>query len=178
MHRTRWKENRGWERSARSPQSSDDAARCRYPSRGRAGFCRAPVSSSAAIRRAEELREYRLCCHLDLLLSIRTPTKPHEPRIRRLDSPPLPSPCVLPESIFQRRIGDGSSVVGDRRGCHYGDNLQDLFLREAGSDERIKFRLAQVAAFLNERLRQGGKRSKSLVRRYAPLTNCGRSLQN
>jgi hypothetical protein len=48
---------------------------------------------------------------------------------------------VLPEGFFQQRIRDGSSVVGDRRGCQYGDNLQDLFFREAGSDERIEFSL-------------------------------------
>jgi hypothetical protein len=79
---------------------------------------------------------------------------------------------VLLERIFQRRIGDGSSVVGDRRGRHYGDNLEDLFLREAGSDERIEFLVAQMPAFLNERPRQCGKCSKSLVRGYAALANC------
>jgi hypothetical protein len=71
-----------------------------------------------------------------------------------LHSPPLATPCELPEGILQRRIRDGSGVVGDRRGRHYGDNLEDLFLREAGSVERIKFRLGQVAAFFNEHLRQ------------------------
>ena len=40
----------------------------------------------------------------------------------------LTQPGVLPEGIFLRRIRDGSSVVGDRRGCHYDDNLQHVFL--------------------------------------------------
>jgi hypothetical protein len=43
----------------------------------------------------------------------------------------LPSPCELLKVIFQRRLGDGSSIVGDRRGCDYGDYLQDLFPGEA-----------------------------------------------
>jgi hypothetical protein len=82
-----------------------------------------------------------------------------------------PSPGVLPESIFQRRIGDGSSVVRNRRSCHNGDNFQNLFLRESGSDERIEFLIAQVPALLNERSCQGRKCSKSLVRGQAPHTN-------
>jgi len=61
----------------------------------------------------------------------------------------LTQPGVLPEGIFLRRIRDGSSVVGDRRGCHYDDNLQHVFLREGGSDERIEFLFAQVPAFQN-----------------------------
>ena len=71
-------------------------------------------------------------------------------------SPPLSLPGVPPEGIFQRRIGDGSSEVGDRRGCHYGDDLQDLFFHEAGGNERIEFLFGQVSAFLDQRLCQGG----------------------
>jgi hypothetical protein len=97
----------------------------------------------------------RLRCHFDL--------PPVRYGLRRsgmsrgfagLHSPPSATPCVLPEGILQRRIRDGSGVVGDRRGRHYRDNLEDLFLCEAGSVERTKFRLGQVAAFFNERLRQ------------------------
>ena len=68
---------------------------------------------------------------------------------QRFDCRLLPSPGELLEEIFQRRIGDGSSVVGDRRGRHYGDHFQDLFLCEAGSEERVEFLIAQVPAFLN-----------------------------
>ena len=50
----------------------------------------------------------------------------------------------------------GFNVVGDRRGCHYGDDLKDLFFREAGSDKRIEFLLAQMPAFLNQRLCEFG----------------------
>src|ERR1017187_9054923 len=53
-HRKRWKENPGWERSARFRQSSDGAVKSLYPARDRAGSCRAPVSSSATTPRAEE----------------------------------------------------------------------------------------------------------------------------
>ena len=67
-------------------------------------------------------------------------------------------------------MGERSRVVCDRRGCHYGDHLQDLILREAGRDERIKFLVAQVSTFLNQRLGKCGKYSKSPVRGNAPLT--------
>ena len=46
-----------------------------------------------------------------------------------------PRQAMLLERVFQRRISDGSSVVGDGRGRDDGDDFQDLFLREAGSDE-------------------------------------------
>ena len=52
--------------------------------------------------------------------------------------PPLSAlPGVLLELIFQRRLGDGSSIVGDGRGRDYGDDLQYLLLGEAGGEERI-----------------------------------------
>lgn len=67
---------------------------------------------------------------------------------RRGFGPPLlSSPGELLELIFQRRIGDGSSIVGDRRGRDYGDDLQDLFLGEAGGKECIEFLFAQVPRF-------------------------------
>jgi len=90
-----------------------------------------------------------------------------------LHSPPLAPPCVLPEGILQRRIGDSSGVVCDRRCRHDGDDFQDLFLRETSSDERIKFLLSQVPALFDEGFCQCGERCKSLVRGQAPLTNCG-----
>ena len=77
-------------------------------------------------------------------------------RFAGVHSPPSTLPGVLPEGILQRWIRDSSSVVGDRRGCHYGDNLQDLFSREADSDKQIEILLAQVSASLNQSFRQGG----------------------
>ena len=78
---------------------------------------------------------------------------------------------MLPERIFQRRIGDSSSVVGDRRGCHYGDDLQDLLLGEPGGHKRIELLRAYMPTFLNERLSQGGQSGKSLVLGRPPLAN-------
>ena len=76
------------------------------------------------------------------------------------------SPGKWLELIFQRRIGDSSSIVGDRRGSDYGDDLQDLFLGEAGGEECIELLFAQVPPLLDERLRQGRKCAKSPVPRH------------
>jgi hypothetical protein len=48
------------------------------------------------------------------------------------------SPGILLEGIVQRRIGYSCEVVCDRRGCNDSDHLQNLFLREAGSEEPIE----------------------------------------
>jgi hypothetical protein len=45
---------------------------------------------------------------------------------------------VLPERVFQWRIGDGSSVVGDGRSRHNDDNFEDLVFGEAAADKCVE----------------------------------------
>jgi hypothetical protein len=95
-----------------------------------------------------------------------------QPRIVRTSGHPfLSSPSKLPELIFQRWPGDGSSIVGDRRGCDCGDDLRDLFFCEVGIEECIEFLFAEVAALLDECFCQRGKCGKSRVLGRSPLTN-------
>src|ERR1700689_2931811 len=100
-------------------------------------------------------------------VAIRTPSRQN----CCLGAPRLSSPGELLKLFFQRRMGDGSSIVGDGRGRDYRDDLQDLFLCEAGGEECIELLLAWVPALLNERPRQGGKCGKSLVARHKPRTD-------
>ena len=88
----------------------------------------------------------------------------------------LCSPRERLELRFQRRIGDGCSVVRDRRGRDYRDDLHDLFFCETGVEECIEFLFAEMAPLLDERLRQCGKCGKSLVlgarrSRIAPVSS-------
>jgi hypothetical protein len=101
------------------------------------------------VGRVEELRESTVFPSRFLLSQLQLDESARAADSQRFDCRLLPSPGELLEEIFQRRIGDGSSVVGDRRGRHYGDHFQDLFLCEAGSEERVEFLIAQVPAFLN-----------------------------
>jgi hypothetical protein len=52
-----------------------------------------------------------------------------------LPSSTLALPCVPLEGILQRWIGDGSSVVGDRRCGHDGDYFKDLLLLKTDGEE-------------------------------------------
>src|SRR5215468_11284019 len=87
------------------------------------------------------------------------------------NAPLLALPSVLLELTFQRRICDRSSIVGDRRGRDYGNDLHDLFFCETGAEECIELLFAEAPPLLDERLRQCGKCGESLVFGRSPLTN-------
>ena len=75
------------------------------------------------------------------------------------------------ELSFQRRIGDDSSIVGDRRCCDYGNDLHDLFFFEAGVHECVEFRFAEVPPLIDERLSQCGNSGISLILGCSPFAN-------
>src|SRR3984957_20818492 len=111
---------------------------------------------------AQQFSELRNCgsrlgCHCDFPLVSKFPL--------------LSSPGELLELIFQRRIGDSSSIVRNRRGRDYGDNLQDLLPGETGGEKCIELLATQVPPLLDERLCQGGKRGKSPVPWHQPRTD-------